>query len=45
MFLKGIIDKAALRATDTVLEIGPGTGNMTVRMIDKVLFCLKFTAF
>lgn len=30
-----IIDKAALRPTDVVLEIGPGTGNMTVKMLDK----------
>ena len=30
-----IIEKAALRQTDTVLEIGPGTGNMTVRMLEK----------
>ena len=28
--------KSALRNTDTVLEIGPGTGNMTVKMLDKV---------
>ena len=28
--------KAALRNTDTVLEIGPGTGNLTVKMLDKV---------
>merc|ERR1712179_835729 len=26
----------ALRNTDTVLEIGPGTGNMTVKMLDRV---------
>ena len=25
-----------MRNTDTVLEIGPGTGNMTVKMLDKV---------
>ena len=36
LVVQGIIDKAALRSTDTVLEIGPGTGNMTVRMLDKV---------
>ena len=28
--------KSALRNTDTVLEIGPGTGNMTIKMLDKV---------
>ena len=37
-----IIDKhfclfiqAALRPTDVVLEIGPGTGNMTVKLLEK----------
>ena len=28
--------QSALRNTDTVLEIGPGTGNLTVKMLDKV---------
>ena len=28
--------QSALRNTDTVLEIGPGTGNMTVKMLDRV---------
>ena len=28
------VNQAALKATDTVLEIGPGTGNMTVRMLE-----------
>ena len=27
--------KAALQPTDTVLEIGPGTGNMTVKLLEK----------
>ena len=26
--------QAALRATDVVLEVGPGTGNMTVKLMD-----------
>ncbi|KAH8288597.1 hypothetical protein KR054_005831 [Drosophila jambulina] len=37
-----MLEKAALRATDVVLEIGPGTGNMTVRMLErakKVIAC------
>ena len=25
-----------MRPTDTVLEIGPGTGNLTAKMLDKV---------
>ena len=28
-----IVAKAALRSTDVVLEIGPGTGNMTMKML------------
>lgn len=30
-----IVDKAALKATDVVLEVGPGTGNLTVRILEK----------
>ena len=35
LVVESIVNKAALRSTDTVLEIGPGTGNMTVKMLDK----------
>jgi len=31
-----LISQAALRPTDVVLEIGPGTGNMTVKLLEKV---------
>lgn len=30
-----MVEKAVLRPTDVVLEIGPGTGNMTVKMLEK----------
>jgi len=30
-----MIEKAALRPTDVVLEIGPGTGNLTVKLLEK----------
>ncbi|OAD55319.1 putative dimethyladenosine transferase [Eufriesea mexicana] len=30
-----MVEKAAVRPTDVVLEIGPGTGNMTVKLLDK----------
>jgi 18S rRNA (adenine1779-N6/adenine1780-N6)-dimethyltransferase len=39
-----IIDKAGLNSNDIVLEIGPGTGNMTMKMLAKVkkgFFSLK----
>lgn len=29
-----IIAKSNIRSTDTVLEVGPGTGNLTVRLLD-----------
>jgi len=32
---QGIVDKANLKPTDTVLEVGPGTGNLTVRILEK----------
>lgn len=34
--------QAAVRPTDTILEIGPGTGNLTVKLLDlakKVIAC------
>lgn len=30
-----MVEKAAVRSTDVVLEIGPGTGNMTIKLLDK----------
>ncbi|NXQ24022.1 DIM1 transferase, partial [Alaudala cheleensis] len=36
LVVNSIIDKAALRRTDVVLEVGPGTGNLTVKMLEKV---------
>ena len=34
--IQSIVEKAALHKGDTVLEIGPGTGNLTNQMIEKV---------
>lgn len=31
-----MIEKSGLKPTDTVLEIGPGTGNMTVKLLENV---------
>jgi 18S rRNA (adenine1779-N6/adenine1780-N6)-dimethyltransferase len=33
--ITAIVDKAAIQGTDTVLEIGPGTGNMTLPMLHR----------
>lgn len=30
-----MIEKSALRPTDVVLEVGPGTGNMTMKLLEK----------
>lgn len=32
---QGIVDKSDLKSSDTVLEVGPGTGNLTVRILEK----------
>ncbi|KAK2193939.1 hypothetical protein NP493_4g02015 [Ridgeia piscesae] len=36
LVVASMVEKAALRPTDVVLEIGPGTGNMTVKLLEKV---------
>ncbi|TDZ39855.1 Dimethyladenosine transferase [Colletotrichum spinosum] len=39
-----IVQKAELKPTDTVMEIGPGTGNLTVRILEKAkkLIAIEF---
>lgn len=32
--LDAIVNKSGIRSTDTVLEIGPGTGNLTMRLLE-----------
>ncbi|CAK7270466.1 Dimethyladenosine transferase [Sporothrix epigloea] len=36
----GIVNKAELKPTDIVLEIGPGTGNITTRILEKARKCI-----
>ncbi|NWT06492.1 DIM1 transferase, partial [Mionectes macconnelli] len=36
LVVNSIIEKAALRRTDVILEVGPGTGNLTVKILEKV---------
>ena len=36
MVVQSIVDKSGLKITDTVLEIGPGTGNLTMKLLEKV---------
>lgn len=33
--MQGIVDRAAVRRKDVVLEIGPGTCNLTVHLLEK----------
>ncbi|KAK3595259.1 hypothetical protein CHS0354_010867 [Potamilus streckersoni] len=35
LVVNSMVEKASLRPTDVVLEVGPGTGNMTVKLLDK----------
>lgn len=35
-----IVEKAYLKPTDTALEIGPGTGNLTVRILERARKCI-----
>ncbi|KAL2726653.1 putative dimethyladenosine transferase [Vespula squamosa] len=35
LIIQNMVEKAAIRPTDIVLEVGPGTGNMTIKMLDK----------
>lgn len=36
MVITNMLEKVGLRPTDVALEIGPGTGNMTIPLLDKV---------
>lgn len=36
LIVQSLIDKAGLHPTDVVLEIGPGTGNLTNKLLEKV---------
>lgn len=35
LVVQGIVDKAAIKPTDVVLEIGPGTGNLTQMLLER----------
>lgn len=40
--MSSIVDKADLKASDVVIEVGPGTGNLTVRILEKCKACTAF---
>ncbi|CEP22964.1 DIM1 [Cyberlindnera jadinii] len=35
LIAQGIVDKAGIKPSDIVLEVGPGTGNLTVRILEQ----------
>lgn len=35
LVVQSIVDKAGLKSTDVVLEIGPGTGNLTMKLLER----------
>lgn len=35
LVVNGIVEKAAIKPTDTVLEVGPGSGNLTAKMLER----------
>lgn len=35
LIIQSMVEKSAIRPTDVILEIGPGIGNMTVKMLEK----------
>ncbi|EFN87842.1 probable dimethyladenosine transferase [Harpegnathos saltator] len=35
LIIQNMVEKAALRPTDVILEVGPGTGNMTIKLLEK----------
>jgi len=36
LIVNSMVEKSALRPSDVVLEVGPGTGNMTVKLLENV---------
>ena len=41
LLVNSIVDKSCILSTDVVLEVGPGTGNMTVKLLER---CKKLIA-
>ena len=42
LIVDGMVDRAAIRNTDTVLEVGPGTGNLTIKLLPKAKKVIAF---
>ncbi|CAG7824359.1 unnamed protein product [Allacma fusca] len=42
LIVDGMVERAAIRGTDTVLEVGPGTGNLTLKLLPKAKQVIAF---
>ncbi|XP_026830427.1 probable dimethyladenosine transferase isoform X2 [Ooceraea biroi] len=42
LIIQSMIDKSGIKPTDVVLEIGPGTGNLTVKLLEKAKRVLAY---
>eukprot|EP00055_Hartaetosiga_balthica_P008892 m.34280 g.34280 ORF g.34280 m.34280 type:complete len:314 (-) comp6515_c0_seq1:738-1679(-) len=42
LVVDGIVNKAGIKGTDTVIEIGPGTGNLTIKLLEKAKEVIAF---
>ncbi|KAL5260692.1 hypothetical protein ACHWQZ_G010744 [Mnemiopsis leidyi] len=42
MVVQSIVDKAAIKSSDVVMEIGPGTGNLTAKLLEKAKKVIAF---
>ena len=44
MIVNAIVEKGGVKSTDVVLEIGPGTGNLTMRLLEtaKKVIAIEF---
>lgn len=42
MVVQSIVDKAGIKSSDVVMEIGPGTGNLTAKLLEKAKKVIAF---
>lgn len=40
--MNAIVEKSAVKPTDTVLEIGPGTGNLSMKILERAKRLLAY---
>ena len=42
LIVQAMVEKAGIRPAETVLEVGPGTGNMTAKLLEKAKRVIAF---